>query len=155
MVRPSPLLRVAQAVRTSLTSNLNNVKQSYGGYGSSNGYNGGGGGGWGGGGGGGGGGGSWGASGGDRMSALGGGLRTIDWQGTHLEKFEKNFYAEDKRVSARSDSEIEAFRRLKEMRVCTLLGYFEAGWLTCSRYKARMYLVLSPTSKRSDSPAIL
>lgn len=112
MVRTTPLLRFAQAVRQSLTPTLS--KQSYG-YGNGYGGSGGGGGGWGGGGGGGG----WGGGGGgDRMGALGGGLRTIDWHGTHLEKFEKNFYAEDKRVSARSDSEIEAFRRLKEMRVC-------------------------------------
>jgi ATP-dependent RNA helicase DDX5/DBP2 len=63
------------------------------------------------------------------MSALGGGLRTIDWHGTHLEKFEKNFYAEDKRVSARSDSEIESFRRLKEMRVRCLCHY--DFWCNC------------------------
>lgn len=87
--------------------------QSYGGGGS---YSGGGyGGGYG---GGGGGGGAWG--GGhhdDRMSNLGGGLRTVDWSSQKLSHFEKNFYVEDKRVSARSDREIEEFRRLKEMKV--------------------------------------
>lgn len=51
------------------------------------------------------------------MGQLGNGLRTIDWSKTKLEHFEKNFYVEDKRVSARSDREIEEFRRLHEMRV--------------------------------------
>lgn len=52
------------------------------------------------------------------MSNLGGGLRTIDWSSQTLTKFEKNFYREDPRVSARSDREIEEFRRSKEMKVC-------------------------------------
>lgn len=51
------------------------------------------------------------------MSNLGGGLRNIDWHSAKLEHFEKNFYVEDKRVSARSDKEIEEFRRAKEIRV--------------------------------------
>lgn len=54
------------------------------------------------------------------MSNLGGGLKTIDWNSTKLEKFEKNFYIEDKRVTARSEKEIEDFKRAKEMRVCLL-----------------------------------
>lgn len=86
-------------------------RQSYGGGYGGGGYGGGGysgGGGWGGGGGGGH---------DDRMSHLGGGLRTIDWSSHKLEHFEKNFYVEDKRVSARSDREIEEFRRAKEMKV--------------------------------------
>ncbi|KAF9075243.1 DEAD-domain-containing protein [Rhodocollybia butyracea] len=48
---------------------------------------------------------------------LGGGLSTVDWNHTKLEHFEKNFYVEDKRVSARSDREIEEFRRSKEIRI--------------------------------------
>ena len=51
------------------------------------------------------------------MSNLGGGLRQIDWSTQRLEKFEKNFYVEDKRVSGRSERETEDFRRIKEMRV--------------------------------------
>ncbi|KAH8117723.1 DEAD-domain-containing protein [Phellopilus nigrolimitatus] len=51
------------------------------------------------------------------MGALGGGLRTIDWGTTRLEKFEKNFYREDPRVTARSEREIEDFRKLKEMKI--------------------------------------
>ena len=54
---------------------------------------------------------------GDKMSALGGGLKNINWSSTHLEKFEKNFYREDPRVTARSDREIDEFRRAKEMKV--------------------------------------
>lgn len=51
------------------------------------------------------------------MGHLGNGLRTVDWQSTKLEHFEKNFYVEDKRVSARSDRDVEEFRRTKEIRV--------------------------------------
>lgn len=86
-----------------------------GGYGGSGGGYGGSGGGYG---GSGGGYGSWGG-GGDKMSNLGGGLRTIDWNTQNLTKFEKNFYREDPRVSARSEREVEEFRRLKEMKVCS------------------------------------
>ncbi|KAF4614062.1 hypothetical protein D9613_007675 [Agrocybe pediades] len=84
---------------------LLNQLQSYGGYNHSGGYGGGGGG--------------WGHGGGhdDRMSHLGGGLRNVDWTNTKLEHFEKNFYIEDKRVSARSDREIEEFRRSREIKV--------------------------------------
>ncbi|KAE9409693.1 DEAD-domain-containing protein [Gymnopus androsaceus JB14] len=51
------------------------------------------------------------------MGNLGGGLRSVDWSHTKLEHFEKNFYVEDKRVSARSDREIEQFRREKEISI--------------------------------------
>jgi ATP-dependent RNA helicase DDX5/DBP2 len=67
---------------------------------------------------GGGGGGGGGYEGGyDKMGALGGGLKNINWDTEKLATFEKNFYREDKRVSERTDREIEEFRRLKEMRV--------------------------------------
>ena len=100
MVRSTPHTPTAQSV---------NPSQSYGGGG----Y---GGGGYGGGyGGGGGGGGGWGGE--DKMHSLGGSLRTVDWASFKLERFEKNFYVEDKRVTARSDREIEEFRKAKEMKV--------------------------------------
>ncbi|EJF56503.1 DEAD-domain-containing protein [Dichomitus squalens LYAD-421 SS1] len=51
------------------------------------------------------------------MSNLGGTLRSVDWGTQKLSHFEKNFYVEDKRVTARSDREIEEFRKLKEMKV--------------------------------------
>lgn len=51
------------------------------------------------------------------MSALGQGLNNIDWAGTNLTKFEKNFYIEDPRVSKRSEKEIADFRALKQMTV--------------------------------------
>jgi ATP-dependent RNA helicase DDX5/DBP2 len=69
----------------------------YGGYGGGGGY-----GGWG---------------GGDKMSSLGGSLKAVDWASQKISHFEKNFYVEDKRVAARSDREIEEFRRAKEMKV--------------------------------------
>lgn len=84
-------------------------------YGNSNGYSGHNGHGGGYGGGGYGGGGGWG---GDRMSdSLGSSLRSIDWSQQKQITFEKNFYVEDKRVSSRSDREIEEFRRTKEIKV--------------------------------------
>ena len=49
--------------------------------------------------------------------SLGGSLRTIDWSQQKQIPFEKNFYVEDKRVSAHSDREIEEFRRVKEIKV--------------------------------------
>jgi len=51
------------------------------------------------------------------MGNLGGSLRTVDWSSTKLERFEKNFYVEDKRVTSRSEREIEDFRREKEIKV--------------------------------------
>ncbi|KAF2398490.1 hypothetical protein EJ06DRAFT_544160 [Trichodelitschia bisporula] len=77
-----------------------------GGYGGSNGYSGGGGGGYGGGGGGYGGG-----AGGDRMSALGANLKQPTWDLDTLPKFDKSFYVEDPAVSARTDAEVEAYRK--------------------------------------------
>ncbi|BGP20325.1 ATP-dependent RNA helicase dbp2 [Rhodosporidiobolus nylandii] len=89
----------------------------YGGGGGGYGGGGYGGGGYGGGGGGGYGGGGGGFGGGDRMSGLGAGLRAQNWDPSTLTKFEKNFYEEDPRVAARSDREIQEFRREKEIQV--------------------------------------
>ncbi|KWU45570.1 DEAD-domain-containing protein [Rhodotorula sp. JG-1b] len=90
----------------------------YGGGGGGYGGGGYGGGGYGGGGGGyGGGGGGFGGGGGDRMGQLGSGLRAQNWDVSSLIKFEKNFYEEDARVSARSEREVQEFRREKEIQV--------------------------------------
>ena len=56
-------------------------------------------------------------SGGDRMSALGAGLQNIDWNTQALTKFEKNFYVQDPRVTARSDKEIADFRNEQKMTI--------------------------------------
>ncbi|KAG7089671.1 ATP-dependent RNA helicase dbp2 [Marasmius oreades] len=53
----------------------------------------------------------------DKMGNLGGGLKNVDWSRQKVQHFEKNFYIEDKRVSARSDREIEDYRRSKEIKV--------------------------------------
>ena len=66
------------------------------------------------------GGGGWG---GDKMSNLGGTLRSVDWSSQKISHFEKNFYVEDKRVTARSDREIEEFRRAKEMKVWFVVSH--------------------------------
>jgi ATP-dependent RNA helicase DDX5/DBP2 len=50
------------------------------------------------------------------MSNLWGGLRSVDWASAKLEVFEKNFYVEDKRVSACSEREIEDFKCSKEIK---------------------------------------
>ncbi|KDE07270.1 ATP-dependent RNA helicase [Microbotryum lychnidis-dioicae p1A1 Lamole] len=85
-----------------------------GGYGGGGSY---GGGGYGGGGGGYGGGGGGFGGGGDRMGGLGSGLRAQNWDPATLSKFEKHFYNEDKRVTERSDREVQEFRREKEIQV--------------------------------------
>ncbi|KAF2673168.1 DEAD-domain-containing protein [Microthyrium microscopicum] len=85
-----------------------------GGYGGSNGYSGGGGYGGGGGGYGGGGGGF---GGGDKMSQLGSGLKTQQWDLNTMPKFEKSFYKEDPAVTARSSAEVDAFRKEMQMTV--------------------------------------
>ncbi|KAL5529529.1 DBP2_1 [Sanghuangporus baumii] len=51
----------------------------------------------------------------DKQSTLGSHLHSIDWGKQQLTKFEKNFYIEDKRVSARSDKEVQDFRRDKQI----------------------------------------
>jgi hypothetical protein len=53
----------------------------------------------------------------DQMSNLGGSLKNINWDSQKLSEFEKNFYVEDKRVTARSNSEVDEFRRVKEIKV--------------------------------------
>ncbi|KAJ6124139.1 Helicase C-terminal [Penicillium samsonianum] len=87
-----------------------------GGYGGGRGggYGGGGGGGYGGGGGGGYGGG---AAGGDRMNNLGAGLKTQDWDPATMPKFEKSFYKEHPSVTERSEEDVLAFRKEKEMAI--------------------------------------
>lgn len=59
----------------------------------------------------------------DRMGNLGGGLRSIDWSSAKLERFEKNFYVEDKRISALSEREVEEFRRSKDIKVRAYLNH--------------------------------
>ncbi|PWN91601.1 RNA helicase [Acaromyces ingoldii] len=51
------------------------------------------------------------------MSNLGSGLQKIDWGTASLTRFEKNFYEEDRRVTARSDAEVAKFRQEKEMTI--------------------------------------
>ncbi|KAJ5968895.1 hypothetical protein N7501_005143 [Penicillium viridicatum] len=92
---------------------------SGGGYSGGGGYGGGRGGGYGGGYGGGGGGGygGGGAAGGDRMNNLGAGLKTQDWDINTMPKFEKSFYKEHPDVTARSEEDVQAFRKSKEMAI--------------------------------------
>lgn len=58
----------------------------------------------------------------DKQGSLGSNLHTIDWGHQQLAKFEKNFYHEDRRVSERSDREIQRFRDEKEIKVFTSFG---------------------------------
>ncbi|KAK4705611.1 ATP-dependent RNA helicase DDX5/DBP2, partial [Phenoliferia sp. Uapishka_3] len=53
------------------------------------------------------------------MSGLGGNLHRQNWDMSTLVPFEKNFYEEDPRVTARSQREVDDFRREKEI---TLTG---------------------------------
>jgi len=100
-------------LRSSLLINYkqhaNSSSSSYGG--GSNGYSGGGGGY-------GGGGGSYGGgAGGDRMSNLGQGLKTQQWDLNAMPRFEKHFYKEDPIVSARSEAEVLAWRTENQVTV--------------------------------------
>ena len=58
----------------------------------------------------------------DKQSGLGSNLHSIDWSHQALAKFEKNFYHEDKRVSERSEREIQRFRDEKEIKVFIVEG---------------------------------
>ncbi|KAF3492251.1 ATP-dependent RNA helicase DBP2 [Arthroderma uncinatum] len=58
-----------------------------------------------------------GGQGGDRMSNLGAGLKTQQWDISTMPKFEKSFYKEHPDVSGRSLQEVEAFRKENEMTV--------------------------------------
>ena len=85
------------------------------------------------------------------MSNLGGSLRTVDWSTTKLERFEKNFYVEDKKVSGRSEREVEDFRREKEIKVCfdpSLTRFFHSH---STRSKVVVSLDPSLLSTRSGS----
>ncbi|MCJ1243227.1 ATP-dependent RNA helicase dbp2 [Trapelia coarctata] len=62
-------------------------------------------------------GGGFGGAGGDKMSNLGAGLKTQHWDLTTMPKFEKSFYKEDTAVTARSERDVEAFRREKQIAV--------------------------------------
>ncbi|TPX43418.1 hypothetical protein SeMB42_g04731 [Synchytrium endobioticum] len=61
-----------------------------------------------------------GGHGGDRMGALGSNLQSIDWHNElkNLPNFEKNFYQEHPDVAKRSEAEVAAYRREKEMTTC-------------------------------------
>ena len=85
--------------------------------------------------------GGWGGH-GDRMSSLGGGLRSVDWSTAKLSVFEKNFYAEDRRVSSRTEREIEEFRHTKEIKVGLNSTY--RRWLAqqCARFKVGVFHAL-------------
>ena len=100
-----------------------NANRAYG-YSGSNGYSNGasvngysGGGGYGAGGGGYGGGGYGGGAGGDKMSNLGAGLKTQQWDLETLPRFEKAFYKEDPAITDRSQRDVDAFRKEKEISV--------------------------------------
>ncbi|KAI4162809.1 MAG: hypothetical protein LQ342_003526 [Letrouitia transgressa] len=53
----------------------------------------------------------------DKMANLGAGLKEQHFDISTLPKFEKSFYKEDPSVSSRSDREVEAFRKSKEITV--------------------------------------
>ena len=58
-----------------------------------------------------------GGNGGDKMSNLGANLKAQNWDLSTLPKFEKAFYKEDAAVAARPQSEVDAFRREKQITV--------------------------------------
>lgn len=140
-----------------------------GGYGNSNGYSGGGGGGYSNGGyergSGGGYGGSRGGGGGgfgggdrdrDRMNNLGSGLKAQNWDMNSLQKFEKSFYKETPSVAQRSQSDIDAFRAEKQMRVLgnnvpkPVLSFDEAGFPSYVMNEVKAQGFTAPTAIQSQ-----
>jgi ATP-dependent RNA helicase DDX5/DBP2 len=77
-----------------------------------------------------------------------GGLRSVDWNETRLQHFEKNFYVEDQRVSARNEKEVKDFQHAEEIRV----GFYSPNCMAqptdISRSKFEMFLAQSPRSTR-------
>ncbi|KAL8754878.1 MAG: hypothetical protein Q9184_004976 [Pyrenodesmia sp. 2 TL-2023] len=71
---------------------------------------------------------------GDKMSNLGANLKTQNWDIATLPKFEKSFYKEDPAVTNRSERDVEAFRKAKEITVQgknvprPVEGFDEAGF---------------------------
>ncbi|KAL8690174.1 MAG: hypothetical protein Q9218_004324 [Villophora microphyllina] len=54
---------------------------------------------------------------GDKMSNLGAGLKTQHWDLATMPKFEKSFYKEDPAVTSRSERDVDAFRKAKEITI--------------------------------------
>ncbi|KAL8872944.1 MAG: hypothetical protein Q9174_001517 [Haloplaca sp. 1 TL-2023] len=54
---------------------------------------------------------------GDKMANLGAGLKTQHFDISSLPKFEKSFYKEDHAVATRSESDVDRFRKVKEITV--------------------------------------
>lgn len=125
------------------------------GYGGNSGYGGGGGGYGNGGGGYGGGGASYGQS-GDRMSALGENLRKPTWDAASMTPFQKNFYRENPAVTARSEPEVEAWRREKDVTVTgtaipkPVTSFDEAGFPTYVLNEVKNLGFSAPTSIQSQ-----
>lgn len=84
------------------------------------------------------------------MGNLGGGLRAIEWSKFKLQPFEKNFYVEDKRVSNRSDREVDEFRKSKEIRVRALILTHNVAY-SIDRSKAMEFRDQSHRSTKSVS----
>ncbi|KAI9846761.1 MAG: ATP-dependent RNA helicase dbp2 [Sclerophora amabilis] len=58
-----------------------------------------------------------GIGGGDKMSNLGANLQKQHWDPNTMPKFEKSFYKEDPAITSRSERDVDAFRKLKEISV--------------------------------------
>jgi hypothetical protein len=82
------------------------------------------------------------------MGGLGTGLKSINWDTANLPKFEKNFYIEDKRVTARSDREVDEFRRKWEMKVKVIFYFDRDRANQLIRFKDVLYLDRSLLLKR-------
>ena len=126
-----------------------------GGYSNGNGYGGGGGGGYSNGNGYGGDRGGYGG-GGDRMSNLGGGLKTQNWDLDTMPKFEKAFYKEDEAVAHRSSAEVDAFRKEHQIAVQgknvpkPVTTFDEAGFPTYVMSEVKAQGFAAPTAIQSQ-----
>ena len=69
-----------------------------------------------------------------------------------MTKFEKNFYREDARVTARSEREIDEFRRLKEIKVryCVLVSKAHLAKILADSAKGLGFRAQSLVSRNPD-----
>ena len=89
---------------------------------------------------------------GDKMSALGAGLKDQQFDISTLPKFEKQFYQEDEAVSSRSSRDVDTFRRDKQITVQgrgvprPVEGFDEAGFpsYVMSEVKAQGFQAPTP-----------
>jgi ATP-dependent RNA helicase DDX5/DBP2 len=90
------------------------------------------------------------------MSNLGQGLKTQNWDLDTMPKFEKSFYKEDEEVARRSQAEVDAFRKEKEITIQgknvpkPVTTFDEAGFPTYVMSEVKAQGFAAPTAIQSQ-----